>query len=412
MLNPNVLSYFYIAKTKNPMSKSKHFSTKSVFSQLIYLIDPKIIRDSALESKSNRYTKKFTSKDHLISMLFCCFAKCNSLREVSGAMLGLCGKTQNFYLNHIPKRSTLSDANKNRSVEFFAQIYNKLLIRYGNELSDSRIKEVLGKEVKLVDSTTISLFKNILSCVGRKPKDGKSKGGIKVHSIINADERVPSFVWFTEAKTHDHRFLDRLKLGEDYIYVFDKGYNDYNAFKKFTESQTSFVTRIKDNARYDTVAINSLEPSIHSGVLEDSIIQIGKDKSLTLRKVRFYDRENKKEFEFITNLFDLRPDFIAALYKTRWQIELVFKQLKQNFPLKYFLGDNENAIKIQIYCTLIVNLLFMVIKKNLKRNWAFSNLVSFCKIHLFNHIHLMNFLENPEKDWIIDKQVEHQLCLF
>ena len=119
-----------------------------------------------------------------------------------------------------------------------------------------------------------------------------------------------------------------------------------------------------------------------------------------------------QEFEFITNLFDLRADFITALYKNRWQIEVVFKQLKQNFPLKYFLGDNENAIKIQIYCTLIVNFLFMVIKKNLKRNWAFFNLVSFCKIHLFNHIHLMNFLENPEKDWIIDKQVEHQLCLF
>src|SRR5690606_36287426 len=101
-----------------------------------------------------------------------------------------------------------------------------------------------------------------------------------------------------------------------------------------------------------------------------------------------------------------RADLIAALYKIRWQIELLFKQLKQNFPLKYFLGDNENAIKIQIYCVLIVNLLFAVIKKRLKRNWAFSNLVSFCKIHLFNYINLMRFLENPEKDWIIDK-AEH-----
>jgi len=144
-------------------------------------------------------------------------------------------------------------------------------------------------------------------------------------------------------------------------------------------------------------------------------IEVKQDKEISklkVRKVKFYDRENKREFEFITNLFDLRADFIAALYKIRWQIELLFKQLKQNFPLKYFLGDNENAIKIQIYCVLIVNLLIAVIKKRLKRSWAFSNLVSFCKIHLFNYIQLMKFLENPEKDWIIDKGEAEQLSFF
>ena len=107
----------------------------------------------------------------------------------------------------------------------------------------------------------------------------------------------------------------------------------------------------------------------------------------------------KRKFEFLTNLFDLRPDMIAALYKIRWQIELLFRQLKGNFPLKYFLGDNENAIKTQIYCALIVNLLLTVVQKRLKRRWAFSNLVSFCRIHLFNYLHLMRFLENPERDW-------------
>lgn len=103
---------------------------------------------------------------------------------------------------------------------------------------------------------------------------------------------------------------------------------------------------------------------------------------------------------------------IAALYKLRWQIELVFKQLKQNFPLKYFLGDNQNTIKIQINCVLIVNLLISLINIKLKRSWAFSNLVSLCKIHLFNHIKLLHFLENPELDWIIEDQEIKQLSLF
>ena len=399
------------------MAKSNYFSSKSVFGQLISLIDDKKIKEAVKKHDSDRYVKRFKSKDHLISMLFCSFAKCNSLREVSGAMLGLSGKTESFQLSHIPKRSTLSDANKNRKVEFFEEIYNKLLHQYGSVLSDSRIENVLNKQVKIVDSSTISLFKSILNCVGRKSKNGKRKGGIKVHTVINADEIVPSLIWFSPATTNDQNFLKRLKCDDNTIYVFDKGYNDYKAFKLFTDSKTGFVTRIKDNAKYDIIGAQEVSGEIHSGVLLDEIIEIevkqNKEISkLKVRKVKFYDRENKREFEFITNLFDLRADFIAALYKIRWQIELLFKQLKQNFPLKYFLGDNENAIKIQIYCVLIVNLLIAVIKKRLKRSWAFSNLVSFCKIHLFNYIQLMKFLENPEKDWIIDKGEAEQLSFF
>ena len=399
------------------MSKSSYFSSKSVFGQLISLIDNKKIKDAVKKHDSDRYVKRFKSKDHLISMLFCSFAKCNSLREVSGAMLGLSGKTEGFQLSHIPKRSTLSDANKNRKVEFFEEIYNKLLHQYGEVLSDTRIQKVLNKQVKIVDSSTISLFKDILSCVGRKSKSGKSKGGIKVHTVINADEIVPNLVWFSPATTHDHNFLKKLKCDDNTVYVFDKGYNNYKAFSHFTENKTGFVTRIKDNALYEEIEVLEIPERTHSGVLSDKIIEVeiknGNEKTkLKLRKVTFYDRENKREFEFLTNLFELRADLIAGLYKIRWQIELLFKQLKQNFPLRYFLGDNENAIKIQIYCVLIVNLLIAVIKKKLKRSWAFSNLVSFCKIHLFNYIQLLKFLENPEKDWIIDKAEIEQLRFF
>lgn len=399
------------------MSKSSYFSGNSVFGQLTSLIEDPVINNAVRKHESDRYVKRFRSKDHLISMLFCSLAKCNSIREVSGAMLGLSGKTAHFRMQHIPKRSTLSDANKNRKVEFFEEVYHKLLHQYGHVLSDSRIQNVIDKQVKIVDSTTISLFKDILGCVGRNPKSGKRKGGIKVHTVINADEVVPNLVWFSEAKTHDHNFLKRLKCDEDTIYVFDKGYNDYKAFKHFTTHQTGFVTRLKDNAVYNKIEENPIEECIHSGVLKDEIIEVEVKENKTLsklklRKVVFYDRVDKREFEFLTNLFDLRPDMIAALYKIRWQIELLFKQLKQNFPLKYFLGDNENAIKIQIYCVLIVNLLIAVIQKKLKRSWAYSNLVSFCKIHLFNYIHLLRFLEDPEKDWIIDTARTKQMPLF
>ena len=167
--------------------------------------------------------------------------------------------------------------------------------------------------------------------VGRNSKSGKKKGGLKVHTVINADEIVPNLVWFSEAKTHDHKFLEKLACDENTIYVFDKGYNDYKAFDTFSLNKTGFVTRLKDNACYQKTEELVIEEHIHSGVLKDEIIEVEvkKDKIITklkLRKVVFYDRVNKREFEFLTNLFDMRADLIAGLYKTRWQIELVFKQ--------------------------------------------------------------------------------------
>ena len=386
------------------MDKTTHFFGTSVFGQLISLIDSKIISKSAFRHQSDRYVKKFTTKDHLISMLFCSFAKCTSLREVSGAMLGLSGKTKHFQLNHIPKKSTLSDANKRRDADVFGNIYNELLKKYGHYISDSRIKDVINKQIEIIDSTTISLFKDILKCVGRNPQNGKRKGGIKLHTVINVDEVVPKMIWITNASTNDHVLLKKLHFDSNTIYVFDKGYNDYKAFELFTQNDTGFVTRIKDNAVYEVTQKNEVQGFIHSGIEVDELIEVtvienDTQRKLTLRRIQFYDRNLKRRFEFLTNLYEMRADLVAAIYKLRWQIELLFKQLKQNFPLKYFLGDNENAIKIQIYCALIANLLMTVIQKSLTRQWAFSNLVSFCKIHLFNYIHLLRFLERPDQDW-------------
>ena len=317
------------------------------------------------------------------------------------------GKTKHFELTHLPKRSTLSDANKLRPVSFFENIYFGLMEQYSYCLSDCRLKELLHKQVKIFDSTTISLFHDVMRCVGRKPKNGKRKGGIKVHTVINADEKVPEIIWHTEATTHDHCLLSQLKLDENTIYVFDKGYNDYEAFLRFTHSHTGFVTRQKENVMYSSIEEIEIGDEIHDGVLKDERIEIivkkenGTQEALQLRRVAFWDDENKQIFVFLTNLFELRADLIAELYKIRWQIELLFKQLNQNFPLKYFLGDNENAIKIQIWCALIVNLLLSVIQKMVQnKKWAFSGLVSFCRLHLFNYIHLIKFLNDPNKDWV------------
>lgn len=388
------------------MNKSTHFFGQSVFGQLISLIDSNLVRDAVKKHNSDYYTKKFSTSDHLISMLFSTFANCSSLREVAGAMLGLKGKTNHFQLKNIPHKSTLSDANARRSHLVFEEVYYSLYNQYGAIISDSRKIYDWENRLEIIDSSTVSLFKDILSCVGRKPNTGKRKGGIKVHTQINLQEKVPKLIWFSAATTHDKQFLKHVQLEKGKIAVFDKGYNDYKTFDEFTENGVFFVTRLKSNASYESVKENDIPNYIDNGVLKDEIIRVDiKEngaylKTIELRKIAYWDDENKRCFEFLTNLNGMNAGHIALIYKKRWQIELLFKQLKQNFPLKFFLGDNENAIKIQIWCTLIVNLLLTVIHKKIKRRWAFSNLASFCRLHLFNYIHLLKFLENPEKDWL------------
>lgn len=397
------------------MNKSSYFFGQSVFGQLISLIDTDIVKRAVKKHNSDYYTKKFRTSDHLISMLFSSFANCSSLREVAGAMLGLKGKTNHFQLKNIPHRSTLSDANARRSHLVFEEVYYSLLNQYGSFISDSRKIYEWENKLEIIDSSTISLFKSILDCVGRKPLNGKRKGGIKVHTQINLQENVPKLIWFSSATTHDKQFLKHLQLEKGRIAVFDRGYNDYKTFDEFTENGIFFVTRLKSNASYESLTEHDIPDYLDDGVLKDETIQVdikkgGKFlKTTQLRRIAYWDDKSKRCFQFITNLKGMNAGHIALIYKKRWQIELLFKQLKQNFPLKYFLGDNENAIKIQIWCTLIVNLLLTVIHKRVKRRWAFSNLTSFCRLHLFNYINLTKFLENPEKDWL--KEVDPQLQL-
>lgn len=395
------------------MNKSNYFFGQSVFGQLISLLDLTKVNTVAKKHLSDRYVKKFDTSDHLISMLFSTFAHCTSLREVAASMLGLKGKTNHFQLKNIPYKSTLSDANKRRSHLVFQDIYYYLLQEYHSIISDSRQSYAWENRLEIIDSSTISLFKDILSCVGRKAATGKSKGGIKVHAQINLQQKVPKVIWFSAATVHDKQFLKHIQLEKGAIAVFDKGYNDYKTFDEFTQNGIFFVTRLKSNAVYESVIENDIPTYIDNGVMKDEIIRVEiKEnvkylKTTELRKIAYWDDENKRCFEFITNLIGMNAGHIALIYKKRWQIELLFKQLKQNFPLKFFLGDNENAIKIQIWCALIVNLLLTIVHKKVKRKWAFSNLAGFCRLHLFNYIHLIKFLENPQKDWI--KEYDPQL---
>ena len=396
------------------MSKSKNFSGQPIISQILNFLPSSIISRTAQEHNSDRYYKRFKTYDHLVTMIFATISGCSSLREISSIMLACEGKINHLGLKRFPKRSTLSDANKNRSSEVFASIYQSIYNRYRHFLSDSNIKKLPVEDLKIVDSSTISLFSDIIKGVGRNPINGKKKGGIKMHTMINAKEDVPCLVRFTSAATHDHTFLKELNLKKGSFVVFDKGYVDYMQYYKWTLEDVYFVTRQKENAHYTSLEEFDISDEVHPSILKDERIQINKDgQSIELRRVAFYHVEQNKVYEFISNNFEIEADKIADIYKQRWQIETLFKRLKQNFPLKYFFGDNQNAIEIQIWVSLIIQLIMLVIQRKAIKKWAFSNMMSVIKYHLMTYIDLFKFLKNPEANWdILNNINQTKLDLF
>lgn len=393
------------------MGKNTNFSGQPIFNQLLKFIDKSEIRKIAKKHGSERYVKKFTTYNHLVIMLFVAIEGYHSIREVILGLLANSHKLQHLGLVYLVKRSTFSEANKRRVSMVFGDIYMSVYRKHASSLADSRLSDTDLKRLYIMDSSTISLFKDILKGVGRNPQNGKKKGGIKAHTLIKADENVPCLIRYSQAAKHDHMFLkEAMNLPCGSIITFDKGYVDYEQYEAFTGKSIWYVTRLKDNALYNARKEFDIPDEADSGVLKDEEIVLlygpNKLQEHKARRIAYWDSENERLFEFITNNMELSAETIALIYKKRWQIELLFKQLKQNFPLKYFLGDNKNAIEIQIWSAMLANLLITLIKSKIKRNWAFSNMVSIIRQQLMSYINIYAFLEDPEKSWLLQIQYE------
>lgn len=385
------------------MSKSSFFTGQPIFGQVLNFIPKQLVRNVSLSLQTDRYCKRFTGYDHLVTMLYSIYNNCHSLREVSTGMLAWEQRINHLGIKHYPRRSTISDANKRRKAVFFEQIYLKLLSRYANILPDSRDTSRHKKNLYVFDSTTITLFQEVMRGAGIRSLNGKRKGGIKVHTLLKSDQDVPAMIRFSPSAQADSAFLKEVKLPAGSIIVFDRGYNHYPTLNGITEEGSSWVTRLRKDAVYKIIEQRDIsEAQQHKGILRDREIILGHDHDKKSTKVRarliiYKDPQTGKRLKFLSNNFRMAPATIAELYRKRWQIEVLFKRLKQNYPLKYFLGDGENAIQIQIWCSLIADLILKIIKKAAAKKWSFSNLASMTRLHLMTYINLYAFLKNPEK---------------
>lgn len=410
------------------MGKDTHFIGQPMFGTLMNLLDKTEILKISREKGGERYVKHFDAWQHLSIMLYAVIKRFDSLREITDSMFPEARKLKHLGISMMPRRSTLSDANARRPECIFEAIYRSLYERYRHELSsDSRKRQVPKwlERLQIIDSTTISLFSNLLfKGVGRHPKNGRKKGGIKVHSNIHANEGVPSDVRFTSAATNDSFMLQPSNYSTGDILAFDRAYIAYDKFEELTQNGVVYVTKMKKNLVYDVE--DDVMYMAPCGLMETRVQQVTfrkKDKEKGeivhhARLITYVDtRKNKAKLaSLLTNDMKMEVEEIIAIYRERWKIELLFKQLKQNFPLRYFYGESANAIKIQIWVTLIANVLLMVMQKRIKRHWSFSGLATMVRIMLMYYINPYTFFENPEKDWnkIIGQEdcSPPQLCLF
>ncbi len=378
------------------MNKSTFFSGQPIFTQLLNFIPKHAVVTIANHNKADRYSKRFSTYEHLVTMLYSIFNNCNSLREVATGMLASEKRLNHLGIRYHPRRSTISDANNRRQAEVFAEIYYSLFNRYRSFLSDSR-KDSKSSRLYIIDSTTISLFQEILRTSGKNPVSGKRKGGIKVHTLIRSDQDVPCMIRLTAAAANDSQFLREVHLAKGSIIVFDRGYYDFTTLNRFTCDGITWISRLRKLFAYDI--IENLKSSQDDTIKSDQNILLGHRSSTRVkaRLITFFDPVSGEQYEFLTNNFRMSAVNIASLYKKRWQIELLFKRMKQNYPLKYFLGDSSNAIKIQIWCTLIADLLLKIVKKGAAAKWSFSNLAAMIRLHLMTYIDLSGFLKSPEK---------------
>lgn len=406
---------------------TKEFTSgQPIIGQLISLIPSEIFSKASLLSNSDSKFHKMSAKVHFICLFYAVLTKNSSLREVCKNITLVGRKLISYGLDILPCRSTLSDANRKRGSDYFAQIYKLLFEHYKEYLNEKQFSLPIGGEVEtskieVFDSTTITLFKEILKGAGRNSIDGKKKGGIKAFTKINLREGIPNFVCFKAASQNENTFLKLLKLEEGSICTFDKGFCKYKYFKQMSEEGKFFVTRLKDNAKFTIVEelVVSADEK-HLGIVYDQIIGLkykeNKEvRTVNLRLVTFKDYLTNETLHFITNLMDKKASTITLIYKNRWSIEVLFKQIKQNFELKYFLSDSENGIKSQIWVALIQNLLFTVIHKMIKEAEDFSTMVQVAAKNLCSYVSLIKFLTETNlyiKDWFKTEVENVQLRIF
>lgn len=329
-------------------------------------------------------------------MLFAQFANSKSVRDISNGLRSATGNLNHLGVDKAPSKSTISYQNKNRDWELFRDYYYQLYQSLGQQARFMKVKFRIKSKIFLLDSSTISLCLNLFDWAKYKT----TKGAVKLHTLLDFDGNLPAYVNITDGKTADNKGAYDIPLIKNSVIVADRYYNDFDLLNTWDSKDVYFVVRHKENIAYETIKENELPENRHEYVLKDEIIKLTGYKSKNkypkkLRRVAIWDEENSQVIEVITNQFTWTANTISELYKSRWYVEIFFREIKQLLHIKSFIGTSHNAVMIQIWTALITILILKALKAMAKYGWHLSNLVAFIRLNLFVKIDLQAWLNNP-----------------
>ncbi len=368
----------------------------SLFSQVLQQIDRRIFNRIVKKHDSDKHSKGINTWTHFVAMLFMQLSKVDSLRDISNGLKSATGNLSHLGVEKAPSKSSVSYLNIHRKAIIFEDLYFALLDQLEPSLAKRRKYALkLRRKIFIMDSSLIPLCLSLFDWAKFRTK----KGAVKLHAVLDYDTGLPSYAAITDGKKHDVNVAKHTVFPKDSVLVVDRAYVDYQWLYNLDSNGVFFVTRLKSNADIQIVQ-TFLTHEKQDHILSDQDIRLtgfysSQNYPKRLRIVKIYDKENDQTLVLLTNNLSWTADTISQLYKARWDVEVFFKHLKQLFRIKTFVGTSENAVRIQMWCSMIAILLFSYLKSKAKYKWNLSNLVTFLRINLFVKISLWLWLDNP-----------------
>lgn len=366
----------------------------SCFAQILALIDRTDFAHAVRQHAAERAAKGFGCWDHFVAMLFCQMGSAHSLREICGGLATALGKLVHLGVRRTPTRSTLAYANAHRPWQLYETLFYQVLTRCQSVAALKRRRFRFKHPLRTLDTTIIELCATVFDWA----RFQRTKGAIKLHLQLDHQGCLPCWALVTDGDTNDVRVAQQLTFAPGTIVAMDRGYLDYALYQRWTLTDVGFVTRPRTNMLYNVLERRPVPA--RGPVLADEVIRLtglhAADRCpVPLRQVIIWDEVQQRRLTFLTNLMHLAASTIAAIYKERWQIELLFKALKQHLKIKTFVGTSENAVQVQIWIALIAMLLLKFLQLKSTWPWSLSNLAALLRFNLLTYRNLWAWLDAP-----------------
>lgn len=371
------------------------YTGKLVFAQVMDHLPMHTLRRCIERYDGNRRVRRFSCHDQFRSMAFAQLTSRESLRDIETCLRAQSGKLYHMGFRGPVSRTTLAKANERRDWRIHAD-FAQSLIRTARDLhADDSFGVDLGNAVYALDSTTIDLCLSVFPWAHFR----RTKAAVKMHTLLDLRGNIPTFIDVSPGRQHDVNVLDDLIPEAGAFYVMDRAYVDFSRFQRLDQAAAFFVTRAKSNFRFRRQVSRPVDKS--TGLRCDQTVALtgfyaSRDYPGKLRRIKFRDTRNGKELVFLTNNFDLPAMTVAELYKSRWQVELFFKWIKQHLRIKSFLGTSENAVKSQIWIAVSVYVLVAIIRKRLNSELSLYTILQILDVTLFEKTPLNQLLTDSE----------------